>query len=111
MTPLLYVPIVLSLLILAAHFLRFGNVVGVAGSLLLVGLLFIRQVWVARLIQVALVLGALEWLRTLYLLAQWRAAQGEPATRMTIILGCVAALTFGSALLFQSKSLRTIYRL
>ena len=109
MTALLYVPIVLSLVVLAAHFLRFGNTIGVAVSLLLVGLLFIRQAWVSRLVQLALVLGTVEWLRTLYMLAQWRAAQGEPATRMVIILGGVAAVTLCSAMLFQSKSLKRIY--
>lgn len=30
---------------------------------------------------------------------------------MTIILCCVAAVTFGSALLFQSKTLKEIYGL
>jgi hypothetical protein len=43
--------------------------------------------------------------------AQIRAALGQPFTRMTIILGVVAALTFCSALLFQSQALKRIYRL
>lgn len=111
MKALLYVPIVLSLTVLGAHFLRYGSDIGVGASMVLVGLLFIRQPWVARLVQVALVLGAVEWLRTLYALAQWRAAQGEPLTRMIVILGSVAAVTFCSALLFQSKTLKRIYRL
>ena len=109
MTVLLYVPIVVSLVVLAAHFLRYGSTIGVAASLLLVGLLFVRQAWVARLVQVALVLGTVEWLRTLYLLAQWRSMQGDGAARMIIILGSVAAVTLCSALLFESKTLRRIY--
>ena len=109
MTVLLYVPIVLSLVVLGAHFLRYQSFVGVAVSLLLVGLLFIRRAWVGRLVQVALVLGAVEWLRTLYMLAQARAALGQPATRMIVILGVVAAVTFCSAFLFQSKPLKKIY--
>jgi len=111
MTILFYVPIVFSLVVLGAHFLRYEGFIGVVGSLLLIGLLFIRQAWVARLVQVALVLGAIEWLRTLYMLAQARAALGQPATRMILILGVVAAVTFCSALLFQSKTLKKIYRL
>lgn len=111
MKALFYVPVVLSLVILGAHFLRSGNEIGVAASLVLIGLLFIRQAWAARLIQVALVLGALEWLRTLYTLAQWRASQGEPVARMVAIIGAVAAVTFFSALLFQSKTLNKVYRL
>lgn len=111
MTVLLYVPIVLSLVVLGAHFLRYDSVIGVAGSLVLIGLLFVRQASVARLVQVALVLGAVEWLRTLYMLAQARAALGQPVTRMTLILGAVAAVSFCSAFLFRTRNLKKIYRL
>ena len=111
MTFLFYVPIVLSLAVLGAHFLRYGSDIGVAASLILIGLLFVRKAWVARLVQIALVLGAIEWLRTLFLLAQMRAAMGQPATRMTIILGAVAVVTFCSAFLFQSTRLKKIYGL
>ena len=108
---LLYIPITLSLAVLGAHFLRYGNDIGVVGALALIGLLFVRRAWVARLVQVALVLGALEWLLTLYRLVQVRAALGEPIVRMVIILGVVVAVTLGSALLFQSASLKRVYRL
>lgn len=103
------IPIVLSLLVLGAHFLRGGVYLGVIGALLLVGCLFLRRAWVARLIQAALLLGALEWVRTLILLVQMRAAVHEPATRMVVILGIVIAVTVGSALLFQTKTLKRIY--
>ena len=108
---LIYVPVVLSLVILGAHFMRYGNWVGVPGALVLIALLFIRRVWVARLMQVVLMFGALEWGRTLYELVQIRAAQGQPFTRMVLILGAVAAVSFLSALLFQSPALKEIYRL
>lgn len=108
---LLYVPIVLSLVILGAHFMRDGNSIGIAAAVVLIALLFVRQPWVARLIQVALVVGALEWVRTLYELTQVRVAMGEPYARAIAILGVVAVVTFGSALLFQSRSLRRIYQL
>ncbi len=108
---LFYVPVVLSLVILGAHFMRYGNLIGVFGALVLIALLFVRQSWVARLMQVVLILGALEWVRTLYELAQARAVHGQPFTRMIVILGVVAAVTFCSALLFQSPELKKIYRL
>ena len=108
---LIYVPVVLSLVILGAHFMRYGNLIGVFGSLVLIALLIVRRPWVARLMQVVLILGALEWVRTLYELAQVRAAYGQPFTRMIVILGVVAAVTFCSALLFQSPALKRIYRL
>ena len=108
---LIYVPVVLSIVILGAHFMRYGNAIGIFGSLALIALLFVNRPWVARLIQVALFLGAIEWIRTLYGLAHVRAAHGQPFVRMTIILGVVAAVTLCSALLFQSPILKRIYRL
>jgi hypothetical protein len=108
---LVYLPVVLSLVILGAHFMRYGDSIGVIAALLLIALLIVRRPWVARLMQVVLILGALEWVRTLYELAQVRAALGQPFTRMMIILGLVAAVTFCSALLFQSLALKKIYRL
>ncbi|MDH3577540.1 MAG: hypothetical protein OEO71_06935 [Gammaproteobacteria bacterium] len=108
---LIFVPVVLSLVILGAHFLRYGNLIGVLGSLLLIALLMVRRRWVPRLMQVVLILGTLEWIRTLHELAQVRAATGQPFTRMTVILGVVAAVTFCSALLFQSRAMKRIYGL
>ena len=108
---LLYIPIVLSFVTLGAHFMRFGNALEVIAVVVLIGLLFVRQPWVARLMQVALVLGAILWVHTLFDLAQLRIALGQPATRLVIILGTVAAVTLCSALLFQTKDLKRIYRL
>ena len=107
----LYTPIVLSLIVLGAHFLRDGNSVGVAAALGLQVLLFVRAWWVARLVQVALVLGSAEWFWTAYEIAQVRAAHGQPFARMLVILGIVAAVTLVAALLFQSSTLRKVYRL
>ena len=108
---LLYIPIVLSLVVLGAHFLRYGNSIGVVAALILIALLFVRRSWVARLMQVVLVLGALEWLRTMYEIAQIRALHGQPYGRMLVILGIVAAVALCSALLFQSPKLKKIYGL
>jgi hypothetical protein len=87
MKRLLYVPIVLSLIVLGAHFLRDANYLGVAGAIGLIGLLFVKRPAAARAVQVVLVLGALEWLWTIYDLVLVRTAMGMPATRMMLILG------------------------
>ena len=108
---LLYIPVIPSILVLGAHFLRFGNWIGVFAAILLIALLFLRRPWVARLMQVVLVLGTLEWLRTMYELANMRALQGQPYGRMLVILGVVAAVTLCSALLFESKTSKKIYGL
>ena len=107
---LLYLPIVLALLLLAAHFLRYGNTVIVVGIAALSGLLFVRRAWAARIIQLVLVAGTVEWLRTLAMLVQERMALGAPYLRMAVILGLVAAVTAFAALLFQSKELKALYR-
>jgi hypothetical protein len=106
-----YVPIVLSLLVLGAHFLRDGNSLGVLAAALLVLVLFVRRPWAARLVQVTLVLGTIEWVHTLYAMTQLRMAFGQPYTRLVLILAAVIAVSLASALLFQSKELKKIYRL
>lgn len=107
---LLFLPIVLSLVVLGAHFLRDGNMPLVVACLILIGLLPVRHVLVARLVQAALALGALEWIWTLYRLVEIRVALGQPYTRMSIILVAVAAITLCSALLFETRALREVYR-
>ena len=102
--------IVLSFVALGAHFVRDGNMPFVAACLILIGLLPVRRILVARLAQAALVLGTLEWLWTLYRLVDVRVASEQPYTRMTVILVAVAAITLWSALLFETRTLRQVYR-
>lgn len=59
----------LALLLLAAHFYRAGLWPLSLVALLLVGLLFVPRAWAARATQIALVVGVIEWLRTLAALA------------------------------------------
>jgi len=108
---LIYVPVVFSLVVLGAHFMRYGDSIGIFGSMALIALLIVRRPWVVRLIQIVLIFGALEWVRTLYELVQVRAAHGQPFIRMVVILGIIVAVTFCSALLFQSPAMKRIYRL
>ena len=84
---------------------------GVVGSLLMVGLLFLRRPWVARLAQVALIAATIVWAFTLYDFVQMRAAMGLPYTRLAIILGSVSGLAMLAALLFQTRLLKDVYRL
>ena len=104
-------PVILSFLLLAAHFYRAGQVLPASISLALPFLLFLKETWVVRAIQAALLLGSLEWLRTLYSFAQQRIAFEQPWTRLAIILGSVALFTALSALVFQSQLLRQRYKL
>lgn len=102
-------PVMLSLLLLGAHFYRAGWPLLTGAAVLLLFLLLLRRAWVPRLLQAVLVLGALEWLRTLYGLAAMRIAFGEPWTRLALILGGVALFTAVSGLVFRSRKLRAYY--
>lgn len=109
MTLLLLVPAVLSTVVLAAHFLRGGQLLIVLLLLATLPLLALRRRWVMRLVQAVLVIGALEWVRTTIALVQVRFALELPFTRMAAILGAVALVTVLSALLFESRRLRQRY--
>lgn len=101
----------LALLLLGAHFLRAGQVVLTAVSLGLLILLLVRDGWAARVLQAALWLGALEWLRTAWVFASARAQFGQPYGRLLVILGGVAAFTAVAALVLRSKAGRAHFRL
>lgn len=95
---------VLALLLLAAHFYRGGLLVLAAASCALIALLFVRRHWAAYVLQGALALGTLEWLRTAWALASHRAALDQPYGRLLAILGVVAALTAVAALAVRNRS-------
>lgn len=95
-------PVILSLLLLGAHFSRHNMSFLIIVPLILLGLLFLRERWVARLIQGVLVLASLEWLRTAVILALQRQNQGMPWARSAVILGAVCLFTLASALVFRS---------
>ncbi len=111
MAALRLTPVVLSVLLLAAHFLRAENMLIVVALVLVIGLLWIKRPWSARVVQIVLVLGALEWLLTLSELVSRRMELGLPYARLVAIIGTVALLTGLSAVLFQTKVLRERYGL
>ncbi len=102
-------PVFLSALLLAAHFLRDGQMALVLAILAAPFLLFIRRPWAVRLLQIGLVVGGLEWLQTAYNLIQMRQLTGEAWGRLASILGAVALFTFCSALIFRLQPLRNRY--
>ena len=99
----------LSALLLAAHFYRAGQAAGIVASLALLALLAIPRRWAARAAQAALLLGSVEWIRTLVVFANERREAHAPYGRLVLILTAVAALTAASALVFESRRLRERY--
>ena len=102
-------PVILSVLLLGAHFYRAGQTLVAGLCVAALALLFLRNRWVPRLFQVVLVLGALEWLRTLYMIASMRIALEQPWARLAVILGAVALFTALSGLVFRSRALKSRY--
>jgi len=99
----------LALLILSAHFYRAGLWPLAALALVLNGLLMVPRAWAARAIQIALLAGSIEWLRTLASLVSERVAAGQPYLRLAAILLGVALFTAGAALVFRTYALRVRY--
>lgn len=102
-------PVIISFLLLAAHFMRAGQHLVVVVLFALLSLLLFRKNWVPLVLQFVLLLGAAEWVRTLVSVAQMRMEFGMPWIRMAVILGAVALFTLLSALVFRGKALRQRY--
>ena len=104
-------PVILSFGLLAAHFSRAGLLPLMILSALLPLLLLIRRAWVARSIQILLLLGAMEWVRAMFGYMEIRKQIGEDWGRLTIILLSVALITACSGLVFHGRSLKRRYYL
>lgn len=102
---LLAVP-ALALAVLGAHFARAGDGLLVAACLALIALLAWPRPWALRSVQIGLLLGAAEWLRTAFVLVQQRMALGQPWLRLAAILGAVVLLSLAAAALLQHPRLR-----
>jgi hypothetical protein len=97
---------VAAFLLLAAHFYRSENLLLALVCLVAVFLVFVRRPWAAYAMQILLVLGAVEWLRSTVSLVLSRSAAGGPFLRLAIILGSVTLFTALSALVFRTRRLR-----
>lgn len=103
--------IILSFLAIAAHFFRGGYLLPAAIVLFLPFLLLITERWAARVVQVALFIAAIEWVRTAIAIAQERLSLGQPHLRMVFILGVVIIITLLSAAAFYLPAMSRRYKL
>lgn len=103
-------PVILSFLLMSAHFLRVGQVYMAGACIVILFLLLPRKTWIPRMFQVLLIAASVEWLVTLYMFVQMRIAFDAPWTRLAIILGTIALLTALSGLVFTGKALRARYQ-
>lgn len=101
--------VILSFLILGAHFLREGNLLLAILSVAAPCFLFIRKRWALVAVQTFLSCGALLWIFATIDLVQARMSQGMPWLRMAVILGAVAAFTAYSAWALNGSKFRQKY--
>ncbi len=104
-------PVIVSMLLIGAHFLRSGNLFLVALCLVLPLVLLVRHPLAARLLQLALLLAAVEWMRAAFVFVAARAAAGLPWVRLACILGAVAGLSAAAVFVFYCRALKERYRL
>ena len=104
-----FVPIVLSALLLAAHFLRYGALFGMLITLAFPALLFTRRRWSVRLVQSGAFVATLIWLAALGNIIAQRMMMGVSWTASAIILGSVAAFTLFSAILLEHPAARKYF--
>ncbi len=109
MTFVLLLPTILAMLTLGAHYARYGLYPLTFALIAMLGMLFIRRRWVARVMQVALCIAALEWGTVLYDVARERAADGRDSRKSGVILGGTALFTLLAAGLYQTPRLRRRY--
>ena len=104
-------PVILSILILSAHFLRYSAMIEVAVCILLPFVLIYRSKTSVRILQFALVVGAVIWIDTIMNLVSMREQLGHAWTRMAFILSGVVIFTLSSSFVFYTKTLRARYNL
>lgn len=103
------IPVIFSLLLLAAHFSRINFLPLAILSLLMIVALFLRKKWLPRLVQAYLLLGSVEWIRIIFVYVEERKLFGDDYQRLAIILGGVALFTLLSGLMFETGKLKEKY--
>ncbi len=91
--------IILSYVLIAAHFLRAGNLTLALGLALFPAILFIRHRFSEWLIRAGLIFSLVVWLKTLFWLWKIYQIHHLPFTRPALILGAVILFTFSTLIL------------
>jgi hypothetical protein len=97
-------------LLIAAHFLRVGNMIGVALCLATPLLFLVRQRWSLLLLQGLAYVAAAIWLVTAWQVAAMRLTFEQPWLRAALILVVVAAISALAGGLLRGRSLQMRYR-
>jgi hypothetical protein len=111
MTIAYFIPPVSAFLLLAAHFYRANNYLFMLLSVLMIFVMFVGRPWAARTLQISLLLGSVEWLRTTLFLVMARSETGAPFLRLAIILGAVSLVTALTSVAFRASRVRAHFKL
>ena len=104
-----FLPAIVSFLLLGAHLLRTGPAWLVLLAFMLIVLLAVRRPWARVTVQSALIIAALEWLRTLFTLVAGRRGEGLPYTRLALILSAVSVFTALAAAPLRGAKIRAYF--
>jgi hypothetical protein len=100
---------VIAALLIAAHFLRVGNMIGVVLCLATPLLFLVRRRWSLLLLQGLAYGAAAVWLVTAWQIASERWSFGQPWLRAAAILIVVAVISALAGFLLRSQSLQGRY--
>jgi hypothetical protein len=103
-------PVLLSFLLIAAHFSRADQKILVIISLAIPFLLLIKKRVIIRIMQIVLLLAAAEWIRSMLIYIEVRKISGDDWTRLAIILSVVAIYTAASGLFLQNRKIMNNYK-
>jgi len=106
LTVVLLAPVVISCLLMVAHFMYGGNPLLALVCLAVAFCVFSRSPKAARIVQVFLVLASLEWVRAIFAYVAERQGEGKAWMRLAVILGAVACFTLASSLVFLTKTIK-----
>lgn len=109
MIALVSFPVVLSCLLIAAHFYRSGSLALTVVCLFVPFLLISSKRWIPKVVTLFLLLAAGEWIRTMLLFIEQYEAAGVSWKRLAVILSAVAICTALSSLVFRTSVLKRKY--
>jgi len=101
---------IVAALLIAAHFLRFGNLLAVALCLATPLLFLVRRHWSLFVLRWLAYVAAAVWLATAWQIVSMRLAFGQPWLRAAAILVVVAAVTMLAGGLLNSRAMQLRYR-
>jgi len=99
-------PLILSVVFMIAHFMRAENTGAVAVTAVVPLMLLLKKRWATKIVQLFLLVGAAIWFESTMKFVLIRQDTGQPWLRLVLILGVVASLSVGAALILQKKSLK-----